>query len=220
MPRLQSFARDVQLATAGLSIQAIAPALAAFARSELQAAISSGEGSSSYDKYVSGVFGADESTVKDPLVIVYDFRWWREIVEFALQTLVQNSPRKKGRFQQSWVVMANGIAVSNWADISIGTKVFLVNTQPYARKIDTGFQDTKGYLGIDRARRATMSIFGNIVDARGTMIELPNGPAPAPYILRGRFKRGSRPFSRRKLRPDTQRGAAMKYPALRLEMRT
>lgn len=220
MARIQTFAKDVQLATAGLSQEQIAPALANFARAELQSAISEGIGSPTYTKYVNGREGADEGTVVPPGPIVYDFIWWREIVEYALQVLVENSPIKTGRYQSSWVVLQNGFQVSNWNAIPINAQVMLVNTQPYARKIDTGFMDTRGYLGVDRARRSVMSLFGNMVMCRGTMVELPSGPPPAPYTLRGIFKRGIRPFARKKLRADTRAGAAMKYPALRIEMRT
>lgn len=215
MARIQTFAKDLQLATAGIAPDQIAKQLAAFARSELAKSISTGEGSERYDKYVNGNLGAEEETVVPPGPVLYVFRWWQEIVEFALQTLVERSPDKSGRYKQSWFVMTPGGRTKNFADIPINSDVILCNDQPYSRKIDVGHMRMSVPPGVvEDARKAVLSRFGNFVTARRTMIPLPGG-----YVLKGRFRRGYRPYARTKLRKDTQAGAQMTYPALVLTMK-
>lgn len=215
MARIQTFAKDLQLATAGIAPEQIAAQLAAFARSELAKSISDGEGSERYDRYVNGNLGAEEETVIPPGPILYVFRWWQEIVEFALQTLVERSPDKSGTYKQSWFVMTPGGRVKSFDEIPLNSDVILCNSQPYSRKIDVGHMRMSVPPGVvEDARKAVLSRFGNFVTAKRTMIPLPGG-----YVLKGRFRRGYKQFARTKLRKDTQAGAQMTYPALVLSMK-
>jgi hypothetical protein len=215
MARYKSLQRDLELATAGLAPQAIAAALAQFARDELSKAVREGEGSPIYDRYVNTFYGRDESDVVPPGPILYVFHWWNEIIPFALDTLQKRSPVRSGRFKTSWFVMVNGQRVIDYTSIPIGAEVIITNDQPYARKIEVGFMKMSvPHAVADDARKTIMSRLGNMVEVRKTMITLPNG-----YTLKGVFKRGIRQHSRTKLRRDTQAGAQMTYPALRITMR-
>ncbi|KGT73724.1 hypothetical protein MA20_43045 [Bradyrhizobium japonicum] len=215
MPRISTFAKDLQLATAGIAPENIGKELAAFARSELANAIQEGEGSERYERYVNGRLGAQEETVVPPGPILYVFHWWREIVEFALQTAVERSPEKSGDYKKSWFIMTPGGVVKSFDDIPINSTVVLTNNRPYARKIDVGHMRMTVPPGIvEDVRKAVMARFGNFVIAKRTMIPLPGG-----YVLKGRFRRGYRPFARTKLRSDTMAGAQMTYPALVLSMK-
>lgn len=215
MARIQTFEKDLRLATASIEPDAIARELAKFARSELAKAIQSGEGSERYDKYVNGRPEAEEESVTPPGPILYVFRWWNEVIEFALQTLVERSPERSGRYKQSWFVMTPGGRVRGFGDIPINAEVIICNDQPYSRKIDVGHMRMSVPPGVvEDARRAVMSRFGNLVTCKRTMITLPNG-----YVLKGVFRRGYRQFARTKLRKDTQAGAQMTYPALVLSMK-
>ena len=215
MPRISTFAKDLQLATAGIAPENIGKELAAFARSELANAIQEGEGPERYERYVNGRLGAQEETVVPPGPILYVFHWWREIVEFALQTAVERSPEKSGDYKKSWFIMTPGGVVKSFDDIPINSTVVLTNNRPYARKIDVGHMRMTVPPGIvEDVRRAVMARFGNFVIAKRTMIPLPGG-----YVLKGHFRRGYRPFARTKLRPDTMAGAQMTYPALVLSMK-
>lgn len=215
MPRIQTFERDLRLATADIAPEKIAAELAKFARQSLSEAIQSGEGSERYEKYVNGRLGAQEETVAPPGPILYVFHWWREIIEFALQTAVERSPEKSGDYKKSWFIMTPGGVVKSFDEIPINSTVILTNNQPYARKIDVGHMRMSVPPGIiEDVRKAVMSRFGNFVTAKRTMIPLPGG-----YVLKGRFRRGYRPFARTKLRPDTAAGAQMTYPALVLSMK-
>jgi hypothetical protein len=215
LARISTFAKDLQLATAGMEPEAIAPALAAFARSELSKAIQEGEGSARYEKYINGNFGAEEETVVPPGPILYVFHWWREVIEFALQTLVERSPEKSGDYKKAWFVMTPGGRVKSFDDIPINASVIISNDQPYSRKIDVGHMRMSVPPGVvEDARKIVMSRFGNMVTATRVLMPLPSG-----YVLKGRFRRGFRPHARTKLRPDTIAGAVMTYPALVLSMK-
>lgn len=215
MARIQTFAQDLQLATAGISPQNIAAALAQFAKAELANVIASGEGSPNYDRYVNGALGADESTVVAPGPILYVFRWWDEIVEFALQTLIDLSPVQSGDYKKSWQVLVNGSVVSDFKNIPINATVMITNTQPYHRKIDVGHMKMSVPPFIVEAGVGKVKgIFGNIVDVKRVMTTLPGG-----YILKGYFTRGVRKNARTKLRKDTAAGAQMTYPAMLLSMK-
>jgi hypothetical protein len=215
MARISTFDRDLKLATAGIAPENIAKELAAFARSELANAIQEGEGSERYEKYVNGRLGAQEETVVPPGPILYVFHWWREIVEYALQTAVERSPDDSGRYKRSWFIMTPGGVVKSFDEIPLNATVILTNNQPYSRKIDVGHMQMSVPPGIiEDVKKAVMSRFGNFVTAKRTLIPLPGG-----YILKGQFRKGYRPYARRKLRPDTRAGAQMTYPALVLTMK-
>lgn len=209
------FESDLQLATAGIAPENIARELAKFAKDSLALYIREGVASPRYDRIVNGNFGADEYSVVPPGPIVYNFHWWNEIIEFAIETLRKRSPVKSGRYRDSWFAMVNGVVVADYSEIPIGAEVFVTNNQPYSRKIEVGFMTMSVPPHVVEDSLATVKgRFGNVADIRATMITLPGG-----YILKGVFKKGIRPGSRTKLRRDTSAGAELTYPSLRLTMR-
>lgn len=215
MARLKSIRRDLQLATEDLEPAAIQSALAQFARDSVREAIQAGEASDLYDIYVNGRAGASESTVVPPGPILYEFQWWKEIVEFGLAALVTRSPEKSGRYKRSWFAMVNGVVVSDYDAIPVEADVILTNNQPYSRKIEVGHMVMSVPPGVvEDCKRTIMGRFGNMITVKATMITLPGG-----YVLKGHFRKGVRPNARTKLRKDTQSGAQMTYPALALRMR-
>src|SRR3954464_13170980 len=106
-----TFARDLQLATAGLEPQAITAQLARFARAELAGAIQRGEASPNYARFVNGRAGAPEESVIPPGPILYVFSTWGDVIPWALADLEKRSPRKSGRYQLSHIVMVGGRVV-------------------------------------------------------------------------------------------------------------
>jgi hypothetical protein len=215
MARFKSFAKDLQMATAGISPQNLQRELAQFAVNALRDHIHAGEASSRYEKWVNGRYNADEFTVKPPGPILYEFHWWNEIIEYGLEVLQKRSPVRTGRFRDSWVPMVNKQVQTDYSKIPIGAEVLLVNTQPYARKIEVGFMNMRVPPGVAEDSMATIRRrFGNVVEIKTTFVTLPNG-----YVLKGVFKRGIRPQSRTKLRKDTSSGADQTYPAIRMSMR-
>jgi hypothetical protein len=215
MMATRSFSRDLQIATTDISPRSMAPALAAFARSELAAAIASGVASKVYDRYVNGRLGASEDSVTMPGPIEYEFSIWPDVIEFTLQALVERSPERSGRYKRAWFVMTAGGRVRDISDIPNGADVTFCNDEPYSRKIDVGHMHMSVPPGVvEDVRKMVLAQFGNMISARRTMIPLPSG-----YVLKGHFTRGVGRFARTRLRRDTAAGQQMLYPALVLSLR-
>lgn len=207
--------RDIQLATESISPGNIAKELARFARDEVQKAILSGEASPIYDKFVNGRAGIEEEQVVPPGPILYVFSYWQPIIDFALQELSKRSPVLTGRYQRSHLVMIGSQVVSPDTQISSDEEVTIVNTQPYARKIEVGHMRMSVEDGVYKDIGARVQRqFGASIKVRVRQVLIPNG-----YILKGRFTRGWKEKARTKLQRDTIAGARMTYPAMILSMR-
>ena len=213
--RFELVEKNSVLATAGLASGQIAKELARFARSELADAITNGEASPVYDKFVNGREGAEEETVVPPGPILYVFSYWQPIIEFALQYLRKRSPVKTGRYQSSHQVMIGSQFIAPDTQIGADEEVTIVDTQPYSRKIEVGHMVMSVPDGVyEDAAKDVRRQYGIAVNVGVRQIFLPNG-----YILKGVFRRGYKQFARTKLKKDTQAGARMTYPALILTMR-
>lgn len=209
-----TFGRDLQLATDGLAKEQINPALAAFARAELAKALSSGEASPLYDRYVNGVPDLDESAVEAPGPILYVFRWWKPVLTFALETARAHSPEQSGEYKRGWIILVNDVVTTDFDSIRPDATVILTNKVPYHRSIDVGHRHYSVPAGIvERVRGSIRSQFKGGVTAKVTHVIIPN-----PYILQGRFRQGVRAQARKSLRRDTTKGQTMTYPAIRIEM--
>ena len=111
--------------------------------------------------------------------------------------------------------MVDYTLTADYSEIPIGATVMIVNTQPYARKIEVGHMHMSVEAGVaDDAVLIVRRRFGNVAEIRKTMTTIPGG-----YILKGVFTKGIRKFARTKLRRDTQAGAEMTYPALTISLR-
>jgi len=216
MPRARftTIERDVVLATAGIAPDKIAKELAKFARSEVRRVITAGEASPIYTKFVNGRRDADEDTVIPPGPILYDFSYWEPILKFTLDWLHKNSPVLTGRYQASHEVMLGSQFISADTQIAADEEPIIVNTTPYSRTIEVGHTITKmpEYI-YQRCAAAVKQQFGKVVKVQATQVLIPGG-----YVLKGRFRRGHKKFSRTGLKKDTQAGARMTYPALKLRM--
>lgn len=218
MAKFQTFAKDIQMATAGLAPEAVSAELARFAVKERDGFIKRGEASPTFETYVNGVQGAAEASVKAPGPILYVFSYWEPILAFAKEALARRSPRLTGAYVDSQVVMVGGQVLQPGAPIAADEEVMLIPTVPYARKIEMGHMEMSvpRFVVYDAAT-AVARRFGGAkgplkVDMR--MVHIPNG-----YILKGVFRRGIRPHSRRGLKRDTQAGARMTYPAIVMWMK-
>lgn len=129
-------------------------AVAAVARKYRDELISAGRASGAYTTTVDGVDGADEAMVRtNGGEIVYRFNGIAAAVEFALDYVRTRSPVLSGSFQSSWTVWVDGaLFTGSPRDIKSGGEVFIVNTQPYSRKIDMG-ANTTGERALLRASR-------------------------------------------------------------------
>lgn len=235
MARFETFARDIQLATAGISQEAISAELATFAKLEVARVIKTGEGSANYTRFVDGIEGAPEESVEAPGPILYQFAWWDEVITTALSELVARSPRRSGRYVNSFVVLASQQIVSGYSDISGAAEVVIFNAQPYTRKIEVGAMTMSvAPRHFDRARSALVRKFGANgsfrIDIR--FLNIASGIHPlVPYVLKGEYgrhrsaqlgaaKAGTLQHGFKKLhrRQALDAGKPITYPALVINM--
>lgn len=247
------FARSVRLFVGkNLSPQARSAALASFARADVARLQREGRAALQYTVWVDGRENAAPESVSPEGRIVYRFNGIAEATAFALAFCVARSPvgtnsPQPGRYRKSWFVLVDG---REWKapllEIPAGVEVFVVNTQPYHRKIDMGSQgigklgrEVASHRGPKRKRGAYVSIteacrqellrrFPGVVASR-VFLELPGGPPPAPYTLKGGLVRGSvaaalnrRSSAFRAGRTTTlprfsRQGEPMTYPAVAIE---
>jgi hypothetical protein len=199
--------RQLKVATANMEPAALAAQLAAFAKSELAAAIQRGDASPPYETVVNGRVGAAEESVIPPGPIVYVFsggNLWPAVIGFALDYLQRRSPVDSGDYRNSFVVIADGrIKGGSYAgvyrrallggkvqgptDIPASAKVIITNTQPYTRKIEMGAMRMSVPPGLFKdAESAVAGEYGEVVSVSTQFLRLHSGIAPdLPYILKG-----------------------------------
>lgn len=232
MTTFETFGRDIKLASAGLSQEAMSRELAKFAKSEVRRVVNEGAASPIYQTWVNGVEGLPEERVQAPGPIVYVFMNWRAIIEHALAALIRNSPHKTGAFQRSFVVIAGGRLVTDFDAIGGEDEVIITNSRPYVRKVQVGAMKMSVPPRLfEKGRSALVARFGRqMVSAEVTFLNMPAGVHPEiPYILKGRqrvrlaansarssaFRAGRSTLARRK---DLEAGQPLTYPALILNM--
>lgn len=195
------FDRDLKLATAGLEPEQINRALATFARQELAKVIAAGA-SPQYDKFVNGRQGAAEESVIVPGPIVYVFTNWPLVINTALAELKKRSPRRTGRYQNSFVVVVGGrTVVTDYSKLRPDAEVIIFNMQPYTRKTETGYNGP-GKRHFDLSKSALNSRFKGAFEFEMKYVDVPGGIASGvPYLLKRTTKRRAA-------------GTPLTYPAL------
>ncbi|CAA2142749.1 hypothetical protein [Hyphomicrobium sp. ghe19] len=201
---IETFARDIKIATQDLSPEAVAASLAGMAKEALAEAVASGEGSPVYERYVNGVRGAAEETVIPPGPIIYVFLHWPTIIATALEELRKRVPVRSGRYARGFIVLANGRIVQRYDEIDGEAEVLIFNVEPYTRKMEVGANKT-GARHFEKARGAVQRQFKNVARCEVSYLDIQTGVAPGvPWILR-------RNAGRRK---DRRSGMPISYPAL------
>lgn len=167
--------------------QSLAPAaqsrlLAETAKAGVAELIRSRQASPRYTRYVNGVEGAPEDSVKPDGNIVYQFSYLGEVVAYALSFLVQRSPVGDGRgpktfyplpYRNSFVVAVDGkpIPMQQLEFDSIDAdEVMIYNRQPYSRKVDVQLVGKKRLRFtvpphlFDDCAQSLKRRFGNFID--------------------------------------------------------
>lgn len=94
-----------------------------------------------YTVSVDGRLGAPLTSAQpnNPYGVFVEFELVFEVVQWIVEMLKKHSPvGRSGRYQSSHVVIADGTAVDDGAATPIARRITVVNTQPYARKIERG----------------------------------------------------------------------------------
>jgi hypothetical protein len=130
--------------------------LADHARRARDTLIREGRAAPTFQTFVDGRAGASEDVVRPDGRILYVFSTLARAAAFAQAYLVGASPVLSGQFRRSWLLLVNGARWSqDPAAIPPGAVVHLVNTSPYARRLEVGKRRKPG-LGfklIERARQ-------------------------------------------------------------------
>lgn len=89
-----------------------------------------------YDTFVDGRPERNLSRVRPDGVIVAEWQFGVEIVEWIYRTLREKAPVLKGEYRDSITIFADGVAVGSPKDTEGADQVFIMATVPYARKLE------------------------------------------------------------------------------------
>jgi len=139
--RIQPVRRDLEiLLDRTLSPEAQSAAFARFARQALAEGKATNERVlgrvPSYRTFVDGQEGASEDRVRPAGRIVYEFELVSDIPVVALAELERFSPHRSGRYQNSHVLFADGVQVSDPKNAPPAREWVIMNLTAYARKIE------------------------------------------------------------------------------------
>lgn len=214
------------LLTDGLSGPEISRRLAAFAHSTRRELIAQDRFSPTFDKWVNGIEGAPEESVKPDGVILYEASYWPEIVQFAKLFAMQRSPEDSGDYVRAWEVFVNGSLWPNddFTNIPGDSYIWITNTAPYHRKIEVGAMrvEVPPHI-VEDTRRAVAAKFRGMVKASVTFLVLygkgthPKSPR-LPYLLKQQGYRTFAGGALRRARKDMAPGSPISYPTLVLNL--
>jgi hypothetical protein len=121
----------------------------------------------------------DQVQLPGPIVTAFD--WTREAAAYALAFVRQaypvRGPSERGHFQDSHQLLLNGrlvpltalTASAAVAPVAIGDEWQIVNSQPYARKVEVGAEGFRLGQNLYRAAAAaTRRRWGRVADVRAT----------------------------------------------------
>jgi hypothetical protein len=92
-----------------------------------------------FDAYANTPGNRNLDSVVLPGPIVYRYRYFREVVQVALDELRKASPVRSGDYVRSHTLFVNGAAVQTLPTrLSAGDRVMIANPVPYARRIEIG----------------------------------------------------------------------------------
>lgn len=138
----------------------------------------------SFQRFVDGVEGAPEEAVRLGGVIVYDYPRMDLVVAHARQVLFERSPFGRpegGHYRDRHRLTLNGVEVADVSGFRPGDEIAIVNTSPYARKIEMGTMKMR-LPGTDhvyaQAQQIVRRTYGSLADIRFRFI----GRAPALVI--------------------------------------
>lgn len=218
---LPDFRRSLAVAQDGLEDQVRARHVTA-ARAVLDQALAERPIRPSVEQVVDGKPGAALESVRVPGVILFRLGVLEEVTAFALKTAFDLSPKRSGRYRLSWVAMMADGKVYEGGPLGPDEILFVVNPQPYARKIQTrGARIARVAPGIaDRIANAVRAAFGEAIAAEIKFINLADG-----YALRRGLAAPSVNQAVRRTGPSTYRrpqkvGSRVTYPAVMLRQRT
>jgi hypothetical protein len=167
--------------------------------------------------------GRPVEQVELPGPVVYRYKYFKEILNFALQALREASPVRSGLYRDSHTLYINGISVTNAPpNIRSSDEIYIANPVAYARRLEVGLTESGRPFVIqvppriyERTRQKLIARFGKVATFQMTYITAPQaytiqGKLPSHYIAKGGVRRKRR-----------QRvGAAVQSPAILISVKT
>ena len=147
-----------------------------------------------FDAYANTPGNTNIETVKVPGgMIVYRYRYAREILTVALEELRKASPVISGLYRDSHTLFINGVAVTNpgtSASLKAGDEIFIANPVPYARRLEVGLTESGRAFVIQTQPRIYERTLKNILIPRYrnvAKLSLDYVTIPDAYIIKGRL---------------------------------
>lgn len=203
-------------------------------RKDRDKAIAAGRASPTYETYVDGRKGGrEEDALLQGGVVSYVFSNLATAANWALSECRRRSPVSSGAFRKSWIMLVGGEQYAEIENIPSGQTVMIVNTMPYARKIEVGGMQIRVPPGIiESVREPLMNRFPGIRAFR-EFHPMPGGRdargGAVPYILKQAgiasglsWDKKQKSWGRKHAayvseRADRQAGQQMLYPTLILK---
>lgn len=130
-----------------LSPDARSKAVASFARVQFRAAQDTNRAALGneppFEQFVDGRKGAMlESVNPDKGRIVFEFELVGDVVKWIMTELIRRSPRGPaggaGTYREQHALLVDGVEMPIRGEMPVGSEFMIVNTTPYARKIEIG----------------------------------------------------------------------------------
>lgn len=119
--------------------------------------------------------GASIETAKADSTIVFEFALIETALAFIGELLIRHAPVRSGRFQQSFVLFADGVEVDPGRVPSDADEFAFINAQPYARKIERGLSPQAPEGVMDVVAGLAKRRYGNIAQIRFGFRSFPSG---------------------------------------------
>lgn len=123
--------------------------------------------------------GASIKSAKADSTIYVEYDLVETALGFIGELLVRHSPVRSGRFQQSWMLFADGVAVEPGKVPSGAEEYAFLNAQPYSRKIERGLSPQAPEGVADAVAALAKRRWGNIANIRFSFRSFPSGAVGA-----------------------------------------
>ena len=179
-----------------------------------------------------GVRGAPIEAAEN--LIIIEYRYLREVVSAILAALQARSPKRSGRYAASFAILADGVEISGPLAIQHDTReVVIVNTQPYARRLEIGKSQDGSPFVVQVPDRIVTNValeararFANFVRIRPTFLALDGGYSltqgtKGRYVAYSQDRRsaGARAGKAGRHLGGSKAGTVMRYPGMRITTR-
>lgn len=119
--------------------------------------------------------GATIESAKADSTIVFEFQLIETALSVIGEMLVRHSPVRSGRFQDSWMLFADGVAVEPGKVPAAADEYVFLSSMPYARKIERGLSPQAPEGVADVVATLAKRRWGNIANIRFSFRAFPAG---------------------------------------------